>query len=55
MLTPGGATVSNADFHRLSMETKRPKPCGDHRNPVWVQILGVIPAQNKNIITKQTP
>jgi hypothetical protein len=47
MLTSVVATVSNVDFQCFSLETKRPKVCGDRRDPVWVQILGVIPAQNK--------
>jgi len=55
MLTSGGATASNVDPQYFSVETTRPKLCGDHKNPVWVQILGVTQAQNKNIITKQTP
>jgi len=52
--TSGSAIASNVDFQCFSVETKRPTLCGDHRDPAWVQILGVIPAQSKTIITKQT-
>jgi len=54
-LTSRSVIASNVDFQCFSVETERPTLCGDHRDSAWVHILGVIPAQNKTIITKQTP